>query len=186
MSSSFQIDLTPLEESISRVAQTIAGKLAASKSLWIMGNGGSASTADHFEIDLLSIKFPQLGTPIRAFSMNSNLSVITAIANDVGYDEVFSLQLMRKATSGDVAVLISASGSSPNLVKAAEICRLMEIETIGILGFDGGALRGKLTHLIHIETPLGEYAESENYHLAVCHRISRLIREMFFGKASIN
>ena len=180
MSIPFQVNLTPFEQSLYRVASLIAEKLKASKTVWIMGNGGSAATADHFEIDLLSIKISDFTTPIKVFSLNSNLSVITAISNDIGYDSIFSIQLMRKASKGDIAVFISASGNSSNLVKAAEVCLQKEIETVGILGFDGGILLGKMANTIHVETRLGDYCESENYHLAICHQLSQLTQDFLF------
>ena len=90
-------------------ANEIVAKINSGSSIWIMGNGGSASTAEHFETDLSYIKKESGFAKIKAFAITSNSSLITAIANDIGFDKVFSHQLNRKAAKGDICFIISAS-----------------------------------------------------------------------------
>ena len=153
-------------------AQKIAQKIKFGNSIWIMGNGGSASTAEHFETDLSFIKMGSKFPRIKAFSLTANSSVVTAIANDLGFDQVFSHQLRRKAYKGDLCFIISASGNSENLIKAIDEAKDLELETIALLGFDGGKALNMVNHAILMKTDIGQYGPVEDLHLALCHAIS--------------
>jgi D-sedoheptulose 7-phosphate isomerase len=180
VSSEFSNVNESIEASITSVSKVLLQGLQRNSSIWVMGNGGSASTADHFEIDLLSIRFTKSHLPIKVFSLAANSAVISAIANDLSYEEVFSIQLERKAQPKDIAIFISASGNSPNLLRAAEVCKRKEIQTIGLVGFDGGKLKSITDLIIHVETRMGDYAVAENKHLAVCHQLAEMIRRDIF------
>jgi D-sedoheptulose 7-phosphate isomerase len=140
-------------------------------SIWIMGNGGSASTAEHFETDLNFIKYEEK-IRIGAQSLTSNSSLITAIGNDIGFEEVFRHQLMRKSKKNDLVILISASGNSQNLINAAMFAKENDLETIALLGFDGGKLLDLVDHHILIKSEIGMYGPVEDIHLAICHAIA--------------
>ena len=159
----------------------IIAKIKSNKNVWIIGNGGSASTAEHFATDLQLIKYPQIKQEIRAFALTANSSILTAIANDIGYDEVFSHQLFRMASSEDLCILISASGNSENLIRAIGVCKQKKISTLAILGFDGGKLKSLADAVIHFETESGFYAEVEDVHLSICHQLSLKVRNHFLG-----
>ncbi len=160
----------------------IIKKIDSNKNIWILGNGGSASTAEHFATDLQLIKYPQVKQEIRSFALTANSSIITAISNDIGFDEIFSHQLFRMASPEDLCILISASGNSQNLIRAIEVCKQKSISSLAILGFDGGALKSLADNSIHFETEIGSYAEVEDVHLSICHQLSLKVRDHFLRK----
>jgi D-sedoheptulose 7-phosphate isomerase len=106
-----------------------------------MGNGGSASTASHFACDLGKGTIIEGKPRFRVISLNDNISLITALSNDCGYEEVFREQLMNLVNTGDIVIGITGSGNSPNVLKAMEYARSRGAVTIGFIGFDGGKLR---------------------------------------------
>ncbi len=136
--------------------------------VFFIGNGGSAATASHFANDL-SIGSRCWERPYRVSALTDNQAIITAIANDYGYEEIFVLQLKTMATSGDVLVAISASGNSSNLIKAVNFANKQDITTISLTGFDGGTLRPLCDLGVHIETPKGEYGPVEDIHMVLDH-----------------
>jgi len=136
--------------------------------VFFIGNGGSAATASHFANDL-SIGSRCWELPYRVSALTDNQAIITAIANDYGYEEIFVLQLKTMATPGDVLVAISASGNSSNLIKAVNFANKQDITTISLTGFDGGALRPLCDLGVHIETPKGEYGPVEDIHMVLDH-----------------
>ena len=136
--------------------------------IFFIGNGGSAATASHFANDL-SIGSRSWAVPYRVCALTDNQAIITAIANDYGYDDVFALQLKTMATSGDTLVAISASGNSANLIKAVNYAKDQNIRTISLTGFDGGKLKPLCDLNVHIETPKGEYGPVEDIHMVLDH-----------------
>jgi D-sedoheptulose 7-phosphate isomerase len=157
---------------ISKLADLILECSKYNNSIWIFGNGGSASTAEHLETDLSFIRHDIKTLKIRASALTSNSALITAIANDVGFENIFSHQLLRKAIQGDLCIVISASGKSSNLIKAVKIAKQIGLRTIGLLGFDGGDLAKQVDFSIVVETEIGKYGPVEDVHLAICHAIS--------------
>ena len=157
---------------IEKEVELITQKIIDGKSIWIIGNGGSASTAEHFEIDMMHIKQNKIEQKVKVSSLTSNSAVITAIANDKGYEYIFSTQLERKAQHGDLCVMISASGNSKNLIEASMSCKSIGVQTLSILGFDGGALLGLADLVLHFKTELGQYGVVEDVHLSICHQIA--------------
>jgi len=157
---------------ISRLADLILECSKNNNSIWIFGNGGSASTAEHLETDLSFIRHEIKTLKIRASALTSNSALITAIANDVGFENIFSHQLLRKAIQGDLCIVISASGKSSNLIEAVKIAKQIGLRTIGLLGFDGGDLAKQVDFSIVVETEIGKYGPVEDVHLAICHAIS--------------
>ena len=166
---------TPI--SIDKAVELIVKKIFEEKSIWVIGNGGSASTAEHFEIDMMYIKQDTLKNKVKVTSLTSNSAVITAIANDKGYDHIFSTQLERKAEKGDLCIMISASGNSKNLVKANQTCNSIGVQTLAILGFNGGELLSKADLVLHFKTEFGQYGVVEDVHLSICHQISQSVLE---------
>lgn len=147
--------------------------------IWIIGNGGSASTAEHFETDLAFVKADSISQQIKTCALTSNSALITAIANDIGFQYIFSHQLLRKASSGDLCIMISASGNSSNLIEAVRICKQLKITTLALLGFDGGELVKFVDYPILVRTELGRYGPVEDIHLALCHLVSeKVLREL--------
>ncbi len=145
------------------------------QTLYIAGNGGSASTSQHFSVDL-GVGGIDRNSIIRSFSLSDNQSAITAIANDRNYREVFSTQLKVLGDEGDVLLVISASGNSVNLIEAVSTAKSLGMTTIGLLGFNGGELRLLCDYSILVETDLGEYGIVEDIHLSICHNLTEALR----------
>jgi|TARA_B110000008_G_C16949746_1_gene555878 D-sedoheptulose 7-phosphate isomerase len=140
-------------------------------SIFFIGNGGSASTASHFVNDL-SIGTKSLDKPFRAFSLCDNQAVITAIANDYGYEHVFSKQLSALLKDEDVVVAISASGNSSNLIEAFNLSKKKGATTVGISAFDGGKLKEISDISIHVPTEKGAYGLAEDVHMMLDHLVT--------------
>lgn len=135
------------------------------------GNGGSASNASHFAHDLCKVGDAALKTDrrFRTISLTDNVPFLTAVSNDFGYEHVFVQQLMTLARAGDVFVVFSGSGNSPNVVRAAEYANAHEMTTIGITGFAGGAM-AKLSR-VHVNIPTKDIGLAEALHGVAYHVI---------------
>ena len=146
--------------------------------VYIAGNGGSASTASHFATDI-GIGSLNRANPVRSVSLCDNTAAITAIANDMDYSSIFAQQLKLLGKQGDLLIVISASGNSDNLLKAVEVASELGMESYSLTGFDGGKLKQlTLGRNIHVETPKGAYGLVEDAHLAICHVITECIRSV--------
>ena len=144
--------------------------------VYIAGNGGSASTASHFATDI-GIGSLNRTNPVRSVSLCDNTAAITAIANDMDYSSIFAQQLKLLGKQGDLLIVISASGNSDNLIKAVEVASALGMQSHSLTGFDGGKLKQlTLGQNIHVETPKGAYGLVEDAHLAICHVITECIR----------
>lgn len=139
--------------------------------VFFIGNGGSAATASHFSNDL-TIGTRTTGRPFRVISLTDNVALMTAIANDFGYEQVFERQLGILLKPGDVVVAISASGNSPNLVRAIEFARKAGAKTVGLTAFDGGQLRALVDVPVHVPTHKGEYGPAEDGHMVLDHLVT--------------
>lgn len=144
--------------------------------IFFIGNGGSAATASHFANDIaIGTRSPE--KPFRAVSLTDNVAVMTAIANDDGYENIFVLQLQTQLAADDVVVAISASGNSPNVVNALEYAKSKGARTVALTGFDGGRIAKMADLNVHIPTEPGEYGPAEDGHMILDHLIgSYLIR----------
>jgi len=160
---------------IEKAVELIIKTIISEKSIWVIGNGGSASTAEHFEIDMMYIKQDSVEKKVKVTALTANSAVITAIANDKGYEHVFSTQLERKGQNGDLCIIISASGNSKNLIEASKMCKSIGIQTLSILGFDGGELLKTSNITLHFKTDYGQYGVVEDVHLSICHQISQSV-----------
>jgi D-sedoheptulose 7-phosphate isomerase len=160
-----QVDVQAVE----RVVQRLRLTRQDATTIYIAGNGGSAATASHWVNDLGKATKTGVRSPMRVMSLSDNVSWLTALANDEGYDRVFAGQLENFARSGDVLIVISASGNSPNLVKAVELARGRGVTTIGFLGFDGGVLKNQVDDYLWIPTEKGAYGLVESFHTLLCH-----------------
>jgi D-sedoheptulose 7-phosphate isomerase len=147
------------------------------KNVYFIGNGGSAATASHFANDL-AIGTRSKKPPFKVMSLTDNSSVITAIGNDYGYEQVFVKQLEACLGSGDLLVAISASGNSPNILKAVEYTKENSGITIGLTGFDGGELKKIVDHVIHVPTVKGDYGPVEDVHMILDHVVGNYLMQM--------
>lgn len=163
-----QIDLQAIE----RVVPRLEHARDNGRTIYVAGNGGSAATASHWVNDLGKATKVSGRPPFRVMSLSDNVSWLTALANDEGYERVFSGQLENFAKPGDILVVISASGNSPNLVRAVELARSRNLTTIGILGFDGGVLKGLVDECLLVPTPKGAYGLVESAHGLLFHLLT--------------
>ncbi len=129
------------------------------RTTYLCGNGGSAANAIHISNDLLFGAGITNGRGLRAEALSSNPAVLTSLANDIGYEHVFAAQLQVKANAGDVLIVLSGSGNSPNVVKALETANAIGMKTFAILGYSGGRCRNIAQHAIHFEVDDMQIAE---------------------------
>jgi D-sedoheptulose 7-phosphate isomerase len=140
--------------------------------VFFIGNGGSASTASHMANDFsFGSRSISDDLPFRTMALNDNVSIITAVANDSGYENLFLRQLKVHFRKNDKLVVISASGNSQNIIKAAEWVRSQGGKVIGLLGFDGGKLKDICEISITVRTPKGEYGPVEDVHMILDHLV---------------
>jgi phosphoheptose isomerase len=139
------------------------------------GNGGSAAIANHLQCDhVKGVRTTTDLTP-RVVSLSANVELITAIANDMTYDDVFTYQLQSQAGPGDVLVAVSSSGRSPNIVRALTWARDHDLRTIALTGFDGGGAKAVAEVTIHVDGT--NYGIVEDLHQAIMHGLAQYIRQ---------
>ncbi len=144
--------------------------------IYVAGNGGSAATAAHWATDL-SNATKAGGAPMRPVALGQNAALLTALSNDHGYEHGLAAELDSHAAPGDVLVVISASGSSPNLVRSVEAAERHGVTTLGLLGFDGGVLHQRLDEAVLVRTEMGEYELVEDAHVVVCHVLTKCLAQ---------
>lgn len=160
---------------VQRAAGILLDAYLRGATIFSCGNGGSAAIADHLQCDHL--KGVRNGTDLapRVTSLTSNVDLITAIANDIGYEEVFAFQLQSQARRGDVLVAISSSGGSPNIVRALAWASSHGMATIAFTGFTGGEARRLADVPVHVGS--SNYGIVEDLHQAAMHAIAQFIRQ---------
>jgi D-sedoheptulose 7-phosphate isomerase len=151
--------------------------------VFIMGNGGSASTASHFVCDLAKNTRCEGLPHFKAIGLTDNMALLSAYANDEGYENVFSQQLANLIQPKDIVIAISASGNSKNVINAIEEAQKHNVTTIGFTGFDGGHL-GQIVNInIHVKSNIIEHVE--DIHLMLEHIIVKTIKERTRLKAKV-
>ncbi|MBV9382483.1 MAG: SIS domain-containing protein, partial [Streptosporangiaceae bacterium] len=158
-----------------RAAAILSEAYARGARMFSCGNGGSASIANHMQCD--HVKGVRTATDLtpRVLSLSTNVELLTAIANDVGYENVFVYQLQSQSRPGDVLIAVSSSGRSPNIVQALRWARGNGLRTIAITGFDGGAARTVAEVSIHVDCT--NYGVVEDLHQAIMHALAQYIRQ---------
>ncbi|MBI5248657.1 MAG: SIS domain-containing protein [Desulfomonile tiedjei] len=159
-------------EAVGRVIELFAQAREGGNTIFFLGNGGSAATASHFANDLGFGASPEGKTPFRAMCLASNTAFLTCLANDIGYENVFSRQLRNLMRPGDIVVGISASGNSPNVVNALAYAVENGGIAVAFTGFDGGRIKNIAHYCVHFETAKGEYGPVEDAHMVLDHLIS--------------
>ena len=155
---------------IGQFIETLVDARERGSTIYFIGNGGSAATASHFANDI-AIGTNSYNKPFRAISLTDNQAIITAIANDYGYEEIFVRQLMILGRPGDVIVAISASGNSSNLIRAFDYAKTVGIKTVAITAFDGGKMKNIADESVHVPTALKEYGPAEDAHMVLDHLV---------------
>lgn len=154
-------------EQVDQGLETIWQAHQAGGTVYVIGNGGSASTASHMACDLGKGAAVSGKTRLRISSLTDNMAHFSALANDLSYDDVFVEQLKNLLRPDDVLIGISASGNSPNAVKAFDYARGVGAKVIGLLGFTGGKMKDLCDVVIHINSD--RYGPVEDAHLVVNH-----------------
>jgi D-sedoheptulose 7-phosphate isomerase len=155
-------------DAVERVVEHLRRVRDSDGTVYVAGNGGSAAIASHWANDLGKATKASSRAYMRVMCLSDNVSWLTALANDEGYDRVFSGQLENFAGPGDLFVAISASGNSSNLIEAVELARERGVVTIALLGFDGGTLKGVVDVHLWLPSELGEYGLVESAHSVLC------------------
>ncbi|MFJ4982134.1 SIS domain-containing protein [Streptomyces coeruleorubidus] len=153
------------------VAETLEPAYTQGRTLYMCGNGGSAATASHLAVDLSKNTCVPGRPAVRTMSLVDHVPSLTAWANDVSYDEVFTGQLAGLAEPGDVVIGISTSGNSPNVLQALRYARAHGITTVGLLGPDGGRARDLCD--AYVLAPAHSIEEQEDVHTALAHILTR-------------
>jgi len=164
----FNLDFKAIE----KVIEVFQKARANGKTIFLVGNGGSAATCSHFAEDLAYGTLMEGKEPFKALSLAENVAHMTAIANDEGYENVFVGQLKNLFKQGDVLVGISGSGNSSNVIRAIEYANSNGGISIGLLGFDGGKMKEICHYCVHVRTMKSEYGPVEDIHLILGHLIT--------------
>lgn len=155
---------------VRKVVDLFAEAREHGRTIFVCGNGGSASSASHFVCDVLKGASFGREKKFRILSLNDNLPTLTAYSNDVGYDVVFAEQLKNFAKAGDVFLAISGSGNSPNVLRGMEAAQEIGCTTVAMTGRDGGKL-GPMAGL-HLHVANSHMGRIEDGHMAMCHMIA--------------
>jgi D-sedoheptulose 7-phosphate isomerase len=168
-------------ENLRRFSEIVYDAYRARRTVFIFGNGGSAATACHMAADLFKNTASGGQPGIRAISLTDNLGLLTAIANDVAYAQVFVEQLRPLLSAGDVVIAISASGDSENVVRGVMYARTQGAVSLGLIGFSGGRLKDMVDEYIWV--PSNKYEQVEDIHLVVSHMLTCALRESIRASA---
>ncbi len=160
---------------IAAVVEALEQARVERRTIFIIGNGGSAATASHMANDLQKLASHGKNVAFRAVALTDNVPLITAWANDDDYETAFVRQLQALAHTDDLLVSITGSGNSPNIVRAAEWAREAGMTTISLLGFDGGKMKALSDHVLLF--PEGHYGRIEDAHLILEHMIANYLRD---------
>lgn len=162
-------------DALARVARVVEGAQRSGRFVWVCGNGGSAASAAHVGCDFGKTASRKGAKPLKCVSLSDNTAFMTAIGNDLSFDETFSRQLENVVAAGDVVILITGSGNSANLLRAAAVARARGAKVVGLLGFDGGKLKSRCDE--HLLIPSDQYGVIEDMHMAVAHIITFYLKQ---------
>ncbi len=168
---------------VDRAVRILVRAYSAGASVFACGNGGSAAIANHLQCD--HVKGVRTDTDLspRVVSLSSNVELLTAIANDIGYDDVFTYQLQSQSRPGDVLIAISSSGRSPNIVRALTWAREHDLRTVALTGFAGGGARAIAEAAIHVDCT--NYGVIEDLHQAAMHAMAQYIRQSRMSPSAV-
>lgn len=164
--------LASLAPTVERVAQLLVSTFSSGHKLLLCGNGGSAADSQHIAAELVG-RFVSDRRALPAIALSTDTSALTSIANDYGFEEVFARQIAGLGRAGDCVMAISTSGSSPNVIRAAEVARAQGLHTIGLLGRDGGRLLPLCD--IAIIVPSNATARIQEAHIFIAHALCAMI-----------
>ena len=169
---------------VNDLSNLLSNYYSSDNNIFVCGNGGSAAISNHFICDHL--KSVSLDTKLlpKIISLSSNLEIISAIANDISYEEIFSFQLSRLGKKGDCLIAISSSGNSKNIINAIEWAKKNKLKTVSFNGFDGGKA-SKICD-ISINVPCNNYGIIEDLHQSIMHILAQSIRMQNIEKKNLS
>ena len=162
---------------IGQFIETLLDARESDATIYFIGNGGSAATASHFANDI-AIGTNSYDKPFRAVSLTDSNAIITAVGNDFGFEEIFVRQLRVLGRADDVVVAISASGNSPNLIRAFDYAKSIGIKTVAITAFDGGKMKQMADEGVHVPTAPKEYGPAEDAHMVLDHLVGAYLMRL--------
>jgi D-sedoheptulose 7-phosphate isomerase len=162
-------------DGIARIVRMLDEARLKGKEVFIFGNGGSAATASHFACDLAKGTICEGKPRIKAFALNDNVPLISAWANDSAYEKIFAEPLENYIERGDIAIAISGSGNSPNVLNGVKAARRKGAITIGITGFEGGKLKELVD--VAVVVPSNSMEQIEDIHLLIEHIVATCLRK---------
>jgi D-sedoheptulose 7-phosphate isomerase/D-glycero-D-manno-heptose 1,7-bisphosphate phosphatase len=160
---------------LDRAAAILLEAYTTGRRVFCCGNGGSAAIANHLQCDHLKGVRTATDLAPRVVSLSTSVELLTAIANDISYDQVFVYQLQSQAAPGDVLIAISSSGRSPSIVRAVTWARTHGLRTIALTGFDGGQARAAAEVSLHVAAM--NYGVVEDQHQSIMHALAQFIRQ---------
>ena len=167
-------------EQINDAINAIVCAYEKNKTIYVFGNGGSSSTASHIVCDFNKGICSSLEKKFRVVCLSDNVPIMTAIANDISYDNVFEFPLIGRLNEGDVLLAISVSGNSKNVIKAVEYGKEHNAVVIGMTGYDGGRLFKLADYYLH--APVNDMMKSEDIHMTFDHMIMTILTEALSDK----
>lgn len=174
--------LHQLSPQIARCAALLASALVDGKKILIAGNGGSAADAQHFAAELVG-RFLLERRALPAIALTTDSSILTAVANDYGFEQVFSRQIEALATAGDVVIGISTSGNSTNILAALAAARSCGCATVALLGRDGGGIASRVDLPLIIDC--AETPHIQEMHVTIIHLLCQLVEEQLFTPSGV-
>ena len=168
------------EEQINDAMNLIIKTYEAKKKIYIMGNGGSAATASHYQNDFNKGISEYVETKFNFCCLNDNMATIMAIANDIGYEEVFRFQLRNRLEEGDIVIAISGSGNSANVINAVEYAKSQGNKIIGMTGYNGGKLKELSDISLHAD--VNSMQVTEDIHMIFDHMIMSIFYKTLCGR----
>jgi D-sedoheptulose 7-phosphate isomerase len=170
-----------LVEGVGRIVPILLRARAAGRTVFFFGNGGSASTASHFVVDISKVAARGDGPRIRCVGLSDNIPSMTAWGNDSDYSKIFSEPLKILAQPGDVAFALSGSGNSPNVLEAVRAAKSLGVTTIGLTGIGGGKLKDLVD--VAVVVPSNSMQHTEDVHVVILHLLTAYLRDE--GPASV-
>ncbi|MBD5548881.1 MAG: SIS domain-containing protein [Lachnospiraceae bacterium] len=174
-----KVDVDAINAAMNLIMEAYEGR----RTLYIMGNGGSSATASHYQNDFNKGLSEYLENKFRFQCLNDNIATVMAIANDIGFEEVFRFQLQGKLEPGDIVIAISGSGNSKNIINAVEYAKEHGNKIIGMTGFDGGMLKELSDVSLHVDVMSMQI--TEDVHMIFNHMIMGIFYKTLCGKSYI-
>lgn len=165
---------------ISNIITVLTKALEEERDIYIFGNGGSAATASHFKNDFNKCVWKYTEKKFRFHCLNDNIPILTAIANDIGYEEIYSWQLRGCVRKEDIIIAISGSGNSENVLRAVQYAKERGVFVIAFTGYDGGKL-GKMADM-HLNININSMQITEDIHMIIDHLMISILYKTLLGK----